>query len=233
MSLRPTNGQRQAQKRALYPTEEVGQRNIQALSEVREGRQRRRDAPRLHLPDVLALEIDDSLRARAELGHGESLLLPKLADPFSHLAYEPGLAWDVRIHPRRHTNSTISPSASSPYGALNMARECSRPPKSTSFFGAFAALKHARTFGVARIESRSAQTNNLRPLIFFESSSGTAATGAEIATRQSMSPSKLDASTALPPIDEPTSAISLTPRSRNATLAARRSATGVHGLSGR
>src|SRR5436189_4086844 len=115
MSLGPKNGQRQAQKRALYPAEEVGQRNIQALSEMREGRQRRRDAPRLHLPDVLALEIDDALRTRAELRHGQALLLPKLADPFSHLSEELRLSWDVRIHPRRHTNSTISPSASSPY----------------------------------------------------------------------------------------------------------------------
>src|SRR5947199_6381657 len=123
MSLGPKNGQRQAQKRALYPAEEVGQRNIQALSEMREGRERRRDAPRLHLPDVLALEIDDALGARAELGHREAFPLPKLANPFSHLAEEPRLARDVRIHPRRHTNSTISASASSPYAALNIARE--------------------------------------------------------------------------------------------------------------
>src|SRR5882762_7719865 len=152
---------------------------------------------------------------------------------FPHVSKEPRLAGDIWIHPRRHTNSTISPKASSPYGALNIARECSRPPKRTSFLGALAAVKQLRTFGVARRESRSAHTKSFRPLIFFESSSGTAATGAETATTHSMSPSKLDASTALPPIEEPTSAISLTPRSRSAALAARRSATGVHGLSGR
>src|SRR5713101_7644988 len=233
VSLKPKNRQQQAQKRALYPAEQVGQRNIQALSEMRESRERRRHATRLHLPHVLPLEIDDAFGARAELRHGESLLFSKLTDPLPHLPEEPRLARDVRIHTRRHTNSTISPSASSPYEAVNMARECSRPPKRTSFFGAVAALKQLRTFGVARSESRSAHTNTLRPLIFFESASETAATGAEIATTHSTSASKLDASTALPPIDEPTRAISVTPRDRSATLAARRSATGVHGLSGR
>src|SRR5205814_1123824 len=86
-----------------------------------------------------------------------------------------------------------------------------------------AAVKHPRTFGVARSESRSAHTKSLRPVIFFDSSSGMAATGAEIATTHSTSPSKLDASTALPPIDEPTSATSLTPRSRSTAVAGRSS----------
>src|SRR2546423_255522 len=205
----------------------------QALSEMRESRERRRDTAGLHLPDVLALKINDPLGAGAELRHRQSLLFPEVADPLPHLPKESRLSGDVRVHPRRHTNSTISPRASSPYAALNMARECSRPPKRTSFFGAAAAVKQLSTFGVARSESRSAHTNSLRPLSFFESSSGTAATGAEMATRHSTSPSKLDASTALPPIEDPTRAISFTPRARKAALAARRSATGVHGLSGR
>src|SRR4029077_11180021 len=169
-----------------------------------------------------AVEKRRALGARTELRHGQSLLLPQLADPLPHLSEEPRLARDVRIHPCRHTNSTISLSASSPYDAPNMARECSRPPKRTSFFGAPAAVKHASTFGVARSESRSAQTNSLRPVIFFESSSGTAATGAEIATTHSTSPSKLDARTALPPIDDPTSPISLTPRARRLRREGRR-----------
>src|SRR6266566_537631 len=103
-----------ARNRALYLPEELRQRNIQALSEVGKSRERRRHSPGLHLPHVLALEVDHALWARAELGHREPLLLTELADPFSHLAEEARLAGDVRVHPRRHTNSTISPSASSP-----------------------------------------------------------------------------------------------------------------------
>src|SRR2546430_13462901 len=200
---------------------------------MRESRERRRDAAGLHLPHVLTLEVDDAPGARSKLGHRQPLLFTKLADPLAHLAEKPRLPGDIRIHPRRHTNSTISPSASSPYGALNIARECSLPPKTTSVLGTLAAAKQARTLGIRRRRSRSANTNSLRPLIFFESSSGTAATGAEIATTHSTSPSKLEASTALPPIEDPTRAISFTPRARNAALAARRSATGVQGLSGR
>src|SRR5207237_6331721 len=169
-----TTRQQQARNRALYLPEELRQRNIQALSEVGKSREGRRHSPGLHLPHVLALKVDHALWARAELGHREPLLLTELADPFSHFAEEARLSGDVRVHPRRHTNSTISPRASSPYAALNMARECSRPPKRTSFFGAAAALKQLSTFGVARSESRSAHTNSLRPLSFFESSSGTA-----------------------------------------------------------
>src|SRR5438874_327346 len=225
--------QRQAQKRALYPTQQISQRNVQALSEVGKSREGRRNAPGFHLPHVLALEIDDTLRARAELGHRQALLLAELADPLPDFFQEPRLARYVRVHPRRHTNSTISPRASSPYDAVNIARECSLPPKATSFFGAPAAAKQLSTFGIRRRRSRSANTNSFRPLIFFERSSGTAATGAEIATTHSMSPSKLDARTALPPIDEPTRAISFTPRARRAAFAAWRSATGVHGLPAR
>src|ERR1700704_2239575 len=105
VSLDATNRQRQAQKRALYPAEKVGQRNIQALCEVSESRERWRDAAGLHLPNVLALEIDNPFGARSELSHRESLLLAKLADPLPNLSEEPRLPRDVRVHPRRHTNS--------------------------------------------------------------------------------------------------------------------------------
>src|SRR6267378_3592898 len=114
VSPQTTKRQRQAQKRALYPAQQLRQRNVQAFAEVRESREGWRDAAGFHLPDVLALEIDDAFRARPELGHREPLPLAKLADPFPHLAEEARLAGNVRVHPRRHTNSTISPSASSP-----------------------------------------------------------------------------------------------------------------------
>src|SRR6266513_1231150 len=65
VSLMARERQQQAQKRALYPAQQVGQGNVQALSEMRESRERRRDAAGLHLPDVLALKINDPLGARA------------------------------------------------------------------------------------------------------------------------------------------------------------------------
>jgi len=114
VSLDAKNRQQQAQKQALDTAEQLRQRNVQAFGEMSESRQRRRNAPCFHLPDVLTLKVDDALRARSELGHGEPFPLAELADPFSHFAEEAGLTGNVRIHPRRHTNSTISPSASSP-----------------------------------------------------------------------------------------------------------------------
>src|SRR6266581_3822317 len=119
LSLNATTRQQQAQKRALDSAQKIRQRDIQALCEVSESRERRRDAAGFHLPHVLALEIHDALGTRAELCHGQALLLAKVADPLPHFSEETRLARDVRIHPRRHTNSTTSPSASSPYDAPN------------------------------------------------------------------------------------------------------------------
>src|SRR5438067_740870 len=67
-----------------------------------------------------------------------------------------------------------------------MARECSRPPKRTSFFGALAAVKQARTFGVARSESREAFRRG-RPGSFPHRSKRSAVLAAE---RSSPSPSR-------------------------------------------
>src|SRR5690242_4772204 len=79
LTLRARKRQRQAQKRALYAPEQICQGNIQAFGEMSERREGRRDAPCFHLPDVLALEVDDALRARTELRHREALLLTERA----------------------------------------------------------------------------------------------------------------------------------------------------------
>src|SRR5258706_3013984 len=113
-----------------------------------------------------------------------------------------------------------------------MPRECSLPPNTRSVFGTTAASKARRTCGIAPLASSFAQTKSLRPVTRRESSSEVDRTGAEIATTHSMSASKLDASTAWPPSDAPTSAICDAPRSRSSALAAPRSMTGDHGFGG-
>src|SRR5207237_10788290 len=99
---------------ALDPLHQIGDADVQSLSEMGQSGERGSDPAGLHLPDILPLEIDHALGRRSELGHRQAPLLAKRADALSHLLQKARLSGNVWIHARRHTNSTIAPSASSP-----------------------------------------------------------------------------------------------------------------------
>src|SRR5687767_3329780 len=173
---------------------------------MRERRERRCDAPGLHLPHVLPLEIDAATLVGTELRHREPALAPHRAQTLAGALQEQRLAGDVGIDAGRHQSpramkSMMARVASVPYGAANMPRECSPPPNISRVFGIDARSKQRSTFGAAL--SPLAHTKSFRPLMRRESSSGTATTGAEIETMHSMSASKLDARIAWPPMDAP------------------------------
>src|SRR6266851_1762439 len=120
---RPTPRRRRsrtaARCRRSQPPEKRRDADPQALRDVRERGERRRDTPGLHLPDVLLLEVHPAATVGAELGHGEALLLPERADTLTDALREERLTRDVRVDACRHqlpraTKSTMAESASSP-----------------------------------------------------------------------------------------------------------------------
>src|SRR5688572_22446132 len=121
---------------------------------MRERGERWRDPAGLHLPHVLPLEVNAAALVGAELRHREPTLPPDRAQTLAGALEQERLAWDVRIHARRHqspraTKLMIASMASAPYGAANIARECSAPPNITSVFGIDVRSKQRRTCGAA------------------------------------------------------------------------------------
>src|SRR5467141_3466544 len=107
---------------------------------MRERGEGRRDTARLHLPHVLPFEVDAAALVGAELRHREPALAPQHAQALAGPSQQHGLPWYVGIHAGRHqtpraTKSTIASIASAPYGAANIARECSLPPYMSRVFG--------------------------------------------------------------------------------------------------
>jgi hypothetical protein len=104
---------------ASYPAEKLGQRDVEPTREVRERGERRRHPAGLHLPHVLALEVDAAALVGAELRHREPALPPHRTKALAGPLQQERLAGDVGIDAGRHqsprtTKSTIASIASAP-----------------------------------------------------------------------------------------------------------------------